>query len=161
MFILALGPNLSPATALLSPRRPHLGPDLKHNAVVYICFQGKKVVPCRFDWHQTGSQVTITVYAKNAVPELSYVDANSTQLDIHITFDGDKEFEQKIILWGVIDTNKSTLNMMAAKIEIVLKKAEPMLWARLDLPPVVSPPKEEEKKREHDSDSDSDDDDDD
>lgn len=23
------------------------------------------------------------------------------QLDIHITFDGDKEFEQKIILWGV------------------------------------------------------------
>ncbi|KAG7322396.1 hypothetical protein KOW79_013742 [Hemibagrus wyckioides] len=122
---------------------------------------GKKVVPCRFDWHQTGSQVTITVYAKNSLPELSYVDANSTQLDIHITFDGDKEFEQKIILWGVIDTSKSTLNMMAAKIEIVLKKAEPMSWARLDLPPVVSPPKEEEKKRERDSDSDSSDDDDD
>ncbi|KAF5898217.1 cysteine and histidine-rich domain-containing protein 1, partial [Clarias magur] len=61
---------------------------------------GKKVVPCRFDWHQTGSQVTITVYAKNSIPELSYVDANSTQLDIHIIFDGDKEFDQKIILWG-------------------------------------------------------------
>lgn len=49
--------------------------------------------------------------------------------------------------------------MMAAKIEIVLKKAEPMSWARLDLPPAVSPPKEE-KKRVHDSDSDDDDDDD-
>lgn len=47
--------------------------------------------------------------------------------------------------------------MMAAKIEIVLKKAEPMSWARLDLPPAVSPPKEDEKKRECDSDSDSDD----
>lgn len=40
--------------------------------------QGKKVVPCRFDWHQTGSQVIISIYAKNALPELSYVDANST-----------------------------------------------------------------------------------
>lgn len=96
--------------------------------------QGKKVVPCRFDWHQTGTQVIISIYAKNAVPELSYVDANSTtvslsnrsssyqnilgldffpsyylmlifafllQLDIHIIFDGEKEFEQKISLWGV------------------------------------------------------------
>lgn len=43
-----------------------------------ISLQGKKVVPCRFDWHQTGSQVIISIYAKNAVPELSYVDANST-----------------------------------------------------------------------------------
>lgn len=40
--------------------------------------QGKKVVPCRSDWHQTGSQVIISIYAKNAVPELCYVDANST-----------------------------------------------------------------------------------
>nr|XP_040037263.1 cysteine and histidine-rich domain-containing protein 1 isoform X2 [Gasterosteus aculeatus aculeatus] len=39
---------------------------------------GKKVVPCRSDWHQTGSQVIISIYAKNAVPELCYVDANST-----------------------------------------------------------------------------------
>lgn len=45
---------------------------------------------------------------------------------------------------------------MAAKIEIVLKKAEPMSWARLDLPPAVSPPKEEEGKKESDSDSDDD-----
>ncbi|XP_062870010.1 cysteine and histidine-rich domain-containing protein 1 [Trichomycterus rosablanca] len=121
---------------------------------------GKKAVPCRFDWHQTGGQVTITIYAKNSIPELSYVDGNSTMLDIHIIFDGDKEFEQKIILWGVIDTSKSVMNMMAAKIEIVLKKAEPMSWARLDLPPAVSPPKKEEKKNESDSDTDDDDDDD-
>lgn len=48
--------------------------------VVYLksLSQGKKVVPCRFDWHQTGAQVIISIYAKNAVPELSYVDANST-----------------------------------------------------------------------------------
>lgn len=48
--------------------------------------------------------------------------------------------------------SKSTVNMMAAKIEIAMKKSEPMSWARLDLPPPAAPPKESEKKKE-DSDS--------
>ncbi|XP_034034221.1 cysteine and histidine-rich domain-containing protein 1 [Thalassophryne amazonica] len=108
---------------------------------------GKKVVPCRFDWHQTGSQVTISIYAKNSVPELSYVDANSTTVNIHVIFEGEKEFDQKISLWGVIDVSKSLVSMMAAKIEVTMKKSEPISWARLDLPP-VTPPKEEEKKKE-------------
>ncbi|KAM9331870.1 cysteine and histidine-rich domain-containing protein 1 isoform 1-T2 [Pholidichthys leucotaenia] len=108
---------------------------------------GKKVVPCRFDWHQTGSQVIISIYAKNAVPDLSFVDANSTTLNINIIFEGEKEFEQKIILWGVIDVSQSIVNMMAAKIEVSMKKAEPMSWARLDLPP-VTPPKENEKQKD-------------
>ncbi|XP_061902769.1 cysteine and histidine-rich domain-containing protein 1-like [Entelurus aequoreus] len=118
--------------------------------------EGKKVVPCRFDWHQTGSQVIISIYAKNGVPELSYVDANSTTLNIHVVFEGEKEFEQKISLWGVIDVSKSAVNMMAAKIEIAMKKSEAMSWARLDLPPPVSPPKEDQKKEEDDSDEESD-----
>nr|XP_057942446.1 cysteine and histidine-rich domain-containing protein 1-like [Doryrhamphus excisus] len=114
--------------------------------------EGKKVVPCRFDWHQTGSQVIISVYAKNGVPELSYVDANSTTLNIHVIFEREKEFEQKISLWGVIDVSKSVVNMMAAKIEIAMKKSEAMSWARLDLPPPVLPPKEDQKKEEDGSD---------
>lgn len=214
--------------------------------------QGKKVVPCRFDWHQTGTQVIISIYAKNAVPELSYVDANSTtvslsdrsssyqnilsldffpsyylmlifafllQLDIHIIFDGEKEFEQKISLWGVsliyyyvislhyisfslnsfiffncdvietnkknskftfflinffsfapclltesfvlqvIDVSKSLVNMMAAKIEVAMKKSEAMSWARLDLPPPPAPPKESEKQKSDSEDEDEDEDD--
>lgn len=48
----------------------------------------------------------------------------------------------------MIDVSKSTVNMMAAKIEIAMKKSEPMSWARLDLPPPVAPPKENEKKKE-------------
>ncbi|XP_076130504.1 cysteine and histidine-rich domain-containing protein 1 [Alosa pseudoharengus] len=114
----------------------------------------KKVVPCRFDWHQTGGQVIISVYAKNSIPELSYVEGNSTTVNIHVIFEGDKEFEQKISLWGVIDVSKSSVNMMAAKIEIAMKKAEPMSWARLDLPPVVPLPQKPEKAKDSDSDSD-------
>ncbi|MBN3304017.1 CHRD1 protein, partial [Amia calva] len=105
---------------------------------------GKKIVPCRFDWHQTGSQVIISIYAKNSIPEQSYAEGNSTLLNIHIIFEGEKEFDQKICLWGVIDMTKSNMNMTATKIEIALKKAEPMSWARLDLPPVKIMPKERE-----------------
>lgn len=113
---------------------------------------GKKVVPCRFDWHQTGSQVIISIYAKNSIPETSYVEGNSTTLDIHIIFDGEKAFEKNISLWGVIDVSKSVVNMMAAKVEITMKKSEPMTWGRLDLPPPASPPKEKEEEREESED---------
>lgn len=33
---------------------------------------------CRQDWHQTSSQVVVTVYAKNPLPALSSVKANRT-----------------------------------------------------------------------------------
>ncbi|XP_049323052.1 cysteine and histidine-rich domain-containing protein 1a [Astyanax mexicanus] len=106
---------------------------------------GKKVVPCRFDWHQTGGQVTISIYAKNCNPELCSVQANSTTVCVRAVFEVEKEFEQKLSLWGVIDVSKSVVNIMASKIEISMKKAEPMSWARLDLPP-AQPPTSGEKK---------------
>ncbi|KAG7470909.1 hypothetical protein MATL_G00118930 [Megalops atlanticus] len=113
---------------------------------------GKKIVPCRFDWHQTGGQVMISIYAKNSIPELSFVEGNSTKLNIHIVFDGEKEFEQNINLWGVIDVSKSIMNMMATKIEIAMKKAEPMTWARLDLPPAKINPAEKKEIVDEDAD---------
>ncbi|KAI6079270.1 Cysteine and histidine-rich domain-containing protein 1 isoform X1 [Aix galericulata] len=95
---------------------------------------GKKVVPCRHDWHQTGGEVTISIYAKNSVPDLSYVEANSTMLNIHIVFEGEKEFHRNVKLWGVIDVKRSYVNMTATKIEVTMRKAEPLLWASLELP---------------------------
>lgn len=41
-------------------------------------WQDKKAVLCRQDWHQTSSQVVVTVYAKNPLPALSSVKANHT-----------------------------------------------------------------------------------
>ncbi|XP_075448655.1 cysteine and histidine-rich domain-containing protein 1 [Ascaphus truei] len=98
---------------------------------------GKKVVPCRHDWHQTGGGVTISIYAKNSLPELSYVEANGTLVNIQIVFDGEKEFQHNLQLWGVIDVQKSYVNMTATKVEIFMKKSEPMSWARLELPQTV------------------------
>lgn len=41
--------------------------------------------------------------------------------------------------------------MMAAKIEVAMKKSEAMSWARLDLPKPITAPKEKEMKKEADS----------
>lgn len=51
----------------------------------------------------------------------------------------------------MIDVSKSVVNMMAAKIEVAMKKSEPMSWARLDLPPPAAPPKEKQEKKEDES----------
>lgn len=103
---------------------------------------GKKVVPCRHDWHQTGGEVTISVYAKNSLPELSRVEANSTLLNVHIVFEREKEFHQNVKLWGVIDVKRSYVTMTATKIEITMRKAEPMQWASLELPMTKKPEKQ-------------------
>ena len=52
----------------------------------------------------------------------------------------------------MIDASKSVVNMLAAKIEIAMKKSEPMSWARLDLPPPVPLPKATEKEKDEDDD---------
>lgn len=44
--------------------------------------------------------------------------------------------------------------MMATKIEVSMKKSEPMSWARLDLPVPVSAPKVNETKKEADGEDD-------
>ncbi|XP_016346341.1 cysteine and histidine-rich domain-containing protein 1-like [Sinocyclocheilus anshuiensis] len=66
----------------------------------WIPKQDKKKVACRHDWHQTGKQVVVTIYAKNSSPEHSYVEANRTVLTCHIQFEGDKVLHKDIHLWG-------------------------------------------------------------
>uniref|UniRef100_A0A2K5QVT7 Cysteine and histidine-rich domain-containing protein 1 n=1 Tax=Cebus imitator TaxID=2715852 RepID=A0A2K5QVT7_CEBIM len=96
---------------------------------------GKKVVSRSHGWHQTGGEVTISVYTKNSLPELSQVEVNR-----------EKEFDQNVKLWGVIDVNRSYTSMTATKIEITVRKAEPRQWASLEMPATK---KEEKTERRH------------
>lgn len=57
----------------------------------------------------------------------------------------------------VIDVSKSLVNMMAAKIEVAMKKSEAMSWARLDLPAPAPAAKEPEKEAEDEEDEDGED----
>ncbi|XP_051649048.1 integrin beta-1-binding protein 2 [Manacus candei] len=94
----------------------------------------KKAVLCRQDWHQTSSQVVVTVYAKNPLPALSSIKANRTVLEAHVIFEGNKIFRAELELWGTIEIQKSFVSMVPTKVEITLCKASPGSWARLELP---------------------------
>ncbi|XP_051579052.1 cysteine and histidine-rich domain-containing protein 1 [Myxocyprinus asiaticus] len=100
----------------------------------WILKQDKKKVACRHDWHQTGNQVVVTIYAKNSSPEHSYIEANHTVLTCHIQFEGDKVFHKDIHLWGVIDINNSFVNMVPSKVEVTLRKADAVAWGKLEDP---------------------------
>uniref|UniRef100_A0A674B177 Uncharacterized protein n=1 Tax=Salmo trutta TaxID=8032 RepID=A0A674B177_SALTR len=84
---------------------------------------GMKVVPCRLHWHQTGSQAIFSIYAKNSLPELSNAESNSTT--VHT---------KHRPLGGGGGVTCSVVNMMAVKVEISMRKEEPITWAHLDLP---------------------------
>ncbi|OXB79670.1 UNVERIFIED_CONTAM: hypothetical protein H355_011056 [Colinus virginianus] len=104
------------------------------------CKADKKAVSCRQDWHQTSSQVVVTVYGKNPLPTLSSVKANRTvlrqalPLEVHVIFEGNKIFQTELGLWGVIETEKSFVSMVPTKVEITLRKASPGAWAVLEHP---------------------------
>lgn len=57
---------------------------------------------CRFDWHQTASAVTISVYAKIADPTKTTVEVNKVTAKLNIVFDaGNCYFNKSFILRGV------------------------------------------------------------
>lgn len=63
---------------------------------------GEKKVDCRLDWHQTGSHVTISVFAKVAQPSKTWVEVNKVAAKINIVFDGGKsQFQKEVVLRGV------------------------------------------------------------
>lgn len=57
---------------------------------------------CRYDWHQTGSDVVISVFAKTSIPDKSFVELNPVKCRIHLVFGAERNvFEKTIILGGV------------------------------------------------------------
>ncbi|XP_039210805.1 integrin beta-1-binding protein 2 isoform X2 [Crotalus tigris] len=110
--------------------------------------EDKKLVSCRQDWHQTSSQVVVTLYARTPLPHLSSIKANRTVLDIRVAFERDKIFQAQLDLWGVINVEKSFASLLPSKVEIALKKASPITWAGLEQPQsrveACQPPPQEE-----------------
>uniref|UniRef100_A0A3Q1FYG0 Zgc:92429 n=1 Tax=Acanthochromis polyacanthus TaxID=80966 RepID=A0A3Q1FYG0_9TELE len=96
--------------------------------------QDKKKVACRYDWHQTGNNVVVTIYAKNANPGLSSIEANRTVVSCQIQFENNKVFKREFHLWGVINMKQSSVNMVPSKVEISLRKADPVSWGKLEDP---------------------------
>eukprot|EP00794_Sanderia_malayensis_P000320 gene320-950_t len=93
----------------------------------------QKKSACRYDWHQTGSFVYISIYAKTSDFENTHVEANETSLYAHISFNGGLDlFQLNLSLHGLIDPCLSQVEMMGTKVEIKMKKKEPCAWKTLE-----------------------------
>ncbi|XP_035004986.2 cysteine and histidine-rich domain-containing protein 1 [Hippoglossus stenolepis] len=110
----------------------------------WIPKQDKKKVACRHDWHQTEDNVVVTIYAKNANPEFTCIEANGTVLSCQIQFESNKLFKRDFHLWGVMDVKQSSVNMVPTKVEVFLRKADQVSWGKLEDPNHKPEPEPEE-----------------
>ncbi|CAC5394540.1 CHORDC1 [Mytilus coruscus] len=93
---------------------------------------------CRFDWHQTGPFITLSVFSKVADPDKTVIEANKIMVNINIVFEGGKSlFEKNVHLKEEIIPEESNVKMLGTKVEINLKKAEPFSWSDLEYKPPV------------------------
>ncbi len=66
------------------------------------------------------------------MPEKTSIKANQIKLDINVSFEGgSKSFVKEIELYGVVNLEESVVNFFPSKVEIKLKKADPITWPRL------------------------------
>ncbi|CAF2713282.1 unnamed protein product [Rotaria sp. Silwood2] len=92
---------------------------------------------CRYDFHQQGSSVVLSIFAKMSRPDQTQIELNAGRLKVDTRFGTDtktKRFSNEWELFGLVDVNQSTVELLQSKIEIILKKAEPLSWSRLDRP---------------------------
>lgn len=89
---------------------------------------------CRFDWHQTESHVYITIYSKLPYPGDSIVKMNEVKVSIFVTFGEEKiQFEKVLVLYGIVDPSSSQVIFAPTKVELCLKKSEPIHWLDIEL----------------------------
>uniref|UniRef100_A0A915K1W4 Cysteine and histidine-rich domain-containing protein 1 n=1 Tax=Romanomermis culicivorax TaxID=13658 RepID=A0A915K1W4_ROMCU len=87
---------------------------------------------CRYDWHQTGDDLYVTIYGKLSQPADSWFECDQVNLKAHVEYDdGDSIFNLDVPLWGAINVDNSQVTMTAAKVEICMKKSEKVSWPKL------------------------------
>ncbi|CAK8678788.1 unnamed protein product [Clavelina lepadiformis] len=93
--------------------------------------QLESAVTCRYDWHQTGPNVIISVFAKNCNIDTSSFETNQVYLKASVDFEGWKHFDLWLNLYGVIDPKLSKVTVSGAKVEITLRKSRAMKWSKI------------------------------
>ncbi|EDV92734.1 cysteine and histidine-rich domain-containing protein [Drosophila grimshawi] len=98
--------------------------------------EDKNVVTCRYDWHQTATNVVVAVYAKKYHYAQSVLEVNPIRLHIMLVFPEQEnaKFNLDLELRGIINVQKASAQMFATKVEITLPKLEPGSWSNLSFP---------------------------
>ncbi|XP_064405327.1 cysteine and histidine-rich domain-containing protein 1-like [Halichondria panicea] len=91
-----------------------------------------KAQACRYDWYQMGSFVVVSLFAKACLPEQCSFEANPTTLKLCLEYEnGNHCYEDTIKLHGVIDPDKSSVELMGSKVDLKLRKADLFSWTSL------------------------------
>ncbi|XP_054258498.1 cysteine and histidine-rich domain-containing protein morgana-like [Macrosteles quadrilineatus] len=117
---------------------------------VWFKSKGGSSVKCRLDWHQTGSAVYVSVFAKKYDPEQSYIQLSPVRLKMSLYFpEQDSYYTNDLELRGIVKVEGSSVQMLPTKVEVKLKKTSGASWSTLDIPRAVpkpaTPPEVEEK----------------
>ncbi|KAF7273806.1 hypothetical protein GWI33_013498 [Rhynchophorus ferrugineus] len=91
-------------------------------------------VQCRWDYHQTGPFMVMSVYAKEYSPSKSVIKINPIRVYINLIFpkQNNASFELDIELSGIVAIPECKATMYGTKVEIKLKKAEAGNWTKLE-----------------------------
>lgn len=103
--------------------------------------EDKKVVQCRYDWHQTATNVVVAIYAKKYHYAQSVVEVNPIRLHVILVFPEQEnaKFNLDLELRGIINVEKASVQMYGTKVEITMPKLEPGSWPKLNFPREVLP----------------------
>jgi hypothetical protein len=98
----------------------------------HLWFKEKEKIDCRVDWHQTGGNVVVSVFAKNYDSAKSSISLSPTKLKVHVYFPNEEQiFERDYLLYSAVKVEDSTVSMLPTKIEIKLVKMFGDRWADL------------------------------
>ncbi|XP_011875846.1 PREDICTED: cysteine and histidine-rich domain-containing protein isoform X2 [Vollenhovia emeryi] len=115
-------------------------PGCRQGRHVWFSKNVGKQAQCRMDWHQTGSHVVVSIFAKKYLPSRSAIKLNPIHLTVDLFFvEEDSRYDLDIELRGVVDVEQSSVHMLPTKVEIKLKKAEPGCWSKLEVPREAKP----------------------
>ncbi|XP_022913178.2 cysteine and histidine-rich domain-containing protein morgana [Onthophagus taurus] len=92
-------------------------------------------VQCRWDYHQTGTHVVVSIYAKQYCPDKSEIKLNPIRLYANLIFPNQNgaTFNLDVELCGIIDVSQSKVSMFGTKVEINMRKAEAFSWSKLEI----------------------------
>ncbi|SPP82692.1 cysteine and histidine-rich domain-containing protein [Drosophila guanche] len=103
--------------------------------------EDKKVVQCRYDWHQTATNVVVAIYAKKYHYAQSLIEINPIRLHVKLIFPEQENaaFDIDLELGGIVNVQKASAHMYGTKVEITLPKLEPGSWSKLNFKRATMP----------------------
>jgi suppressor of G2 allele of SKP1 len=94
--------------------------------------QSAQPAKIRHEWYQSASHVVVTVFAKNVKREDLTVDIQKDSLSVSIKLSADNQYVLDLDLADEVSQSESGFDVTPSKVEIKLKKANPVKWNTLE-----------------------------